>query len=496
MSQTLDTLDDIRAYFANNQTPYYFVSPTNFNLINMDKWVKNWTNINYIDCFDGQSPNVLVPSNIALEVFESVEQINHYLLRHPEVIARIQNDKMTLNANGRVMFLFFNDSLETLAAELGLSVQLPKHALVKDVDSKITTTQIGNAAGVMSVPNVLAKIDSYQTLLALAETHNLGTRWVIQSAYGDSGKTTYFIDNKDDYAAIAQEIESEAQVKVMKRINCIGTAIEACATKTGTFVGPLLSEMIGFDALTLYRGGWCGNELIPASFSDDVRADIHHKTEKLGNELYQRGYRGYFEVDYLIDKDDGQIYLGELNPRITGISALTNMSPFCQNTIPLFLFHLLEFSDIPLTLSPKDYNAQSLAEGATGTSSQMIFKYTAASLRKIVAAPMSGVYRLTTQDKLELVQASYQPIDSQQNPDLAYILRIMQPDDYAYEGGDLAIIFLNTAITEQQGHVLNSTAKRWISAVNNAFVMRDLSAEEQQLIARYSKPSSIKANAS
>ena len=495
MSKPLSSIADIRDYFANNDTPYYFVSPSNFNLINMDKWVKNWTNINYIDCFDGQSPNVLVPTNTAIEVFESVEQINHYLLRHPEVTARIQHDKQTLKKNGRVMFLFFNPELEALAAELGLTVQLPKHELVKNVDSKITTTQIGNAAGVLSVPNVLAKVDSYQTLLSLAQTHHLGSRWVIQSAYGDSGKTTYFIDNEADYHAVAKEIESEEAVKVMKRIASICTAIEACATKTGTFVAPLLSEMIGFEELTVYQGGWCGNELIQTSFSDAVRADIHAKTERLGNELYQRGYRGYFEVDYLIDQEDGQIYLGELNPRITGISALTNMSPFCQSTIPLFLLHLIEFADIPLSLSPKDYNAQSLALGAQGESSQMVFKYTANSLQKIAAAPVSGVYRLNAADELELVQASHQPVDSQQHPDLAYVLRIMNQDDYAYQGSDLAIAFLNIPITEHQGQRLNAQATRWVNAIHKAFVMRDLTPEEQQQIARYSKPSSIKASA-
>jgi hypothetical protein len=282
----------------------------------------------------------------------------------------------------------------------------------------------------------------------------------------------------------------------MKRIACIGTAIEACATKAGTFVAPLLSEMIGFEELTVYQGGWCGNELIQASFSDAIRADIHAKTERLGNELYQRGYRGYFEVDYLIDQEDDQIYLGELNPRITGISALTNMSPFCQSTIPLFLLHLIEFADIPLSLSPKDYNAQSLALGAQGESSQMIFKYTANPLRKIVTAPVSGVYRLNTADELELVQASYQPVDTQQQPDLAYVLRIMNQDDYAYHGGDLAIVFLNIPITEHQGQRLNTQATRWVNAIHNAFVMRELTQEEQQLVARYSKPSSIKASAS
>ena len=126
----------------------------------------------------------------------------------------------------------------------------------------------------------------------------------------------------------------------------------------------------------------------------------------------------------------------------------------------------------------------------------MIFKYTANPLRKIAAAPISGVYRLNAADELQLVQASHQPVDTQQDPDLAYVLRIMNQEDYAYHGGDLAIAFLNIPITEHQGQRLNAQATRWVKAIHNAFVMRDLTQEEQQQVARYSKPSSIKASAS
>ena len=42
--------------------------------------------------------------------------------------------------------------------------------------------------------------------------------------------------------------------------------MEACATKAGTIVGPLLTEIVGLKELTPYKGGWCGNEMLPGSF--------------------------------------------------------------------------------------------------------------------------------------------------------------------------------------------------------------------------------------
>lgn len=481
-------------YFKNNPTPYYFISASNFNLINLHEWVNHWLDINTIDCFDGQAHHTLLPSEPVHRVFENVEEINQYLLESPEVLARIEQDLAALAAkdNAKVIFLFFDQTLEKRCQSLGLDIILPPNQVVKAIDNKITTTQIGNQAGVESVPNVLAKVDGYQTLIQLAEQHQLGSRWVIQAAYGDSGKTTYFIDSEQDYQRYAEKIEAEDQVKVMKQIRCIGTAIEACATQQGTYVGPLLGELIGFDALTPYQGGWCGNELYQANFSAEQRAIIHQKTQQLGDALYSRDYRGYFEVDYLLDLDDGQIYLGEINPRITGISALTNMSPFCQKTMPLFLFHLLEYAGETIPFTPEQYNALSLSEGAAGVSSQMVLKSTHSELSVLESAPVSGVYRLDEAGQLQLVKASAMPTDKGENANQIYLLRIMNKGDYVYKGGDLAILFLNTQLTEAQGSQLNADAQRWIQATQQAFVRRALTEQEQSLVQRFTKPSSVK----
>jgi len=485
---------EVTSYFKNNKTPYYFISATNFNLMDVHQWVNAWCDINFIDCFDGEAKNMLVPSEHAHHIFENVEQINAYLLEHPEAIERIALDleRVGKGERAKVIFLFFNVELEGLCAEHGLDIILPPNALVQAIDNKITTTEIGNESGVLSVPNCLAQVDSYATLVALSKQHHLGNSWVVQAPYGDSGKTTFFIDSEEDYQQFADQIEQEDKVKIMKHIRCVGTAIEACATRQGTYVGPLLGEMIGFDALTPYKGGWCGNELYQSNFSEQQRKVTHKHTERLGDTLYKRGYRGYFEVDYLLDLDDGSIYLGEINPRITGISAMTNTSPFCQKTMPLFLLHLLEYTEDAIPFTPAAYNALSLKEGAAGTSSQMIIKSTDSSLLKLLSAPVSGVYQLTSSGQLQLIKASSEPTDKGDDPSQAYLLRIMNTDDYAYKGGDLAILFLNIQLTTEGGTQLNSDANQWIEAVHHAFETRALTDEEQTLVQRFNKPSSIK----
>ncbi|MEZ4932267.1 MAG: hypothetical protein R2788_09130 [Saprospiraceae bacterium] len=64
-------------------------------------------------------------------------------------------------------------------------------------------------------------------------SQKLGKELVIQTPFGDSGHTTFFISNEKDYEKYAAEIEKEKEVKIMKRINCRGSAIEACVTRHG-----------------------------------------------------------------------------------------------------------------------------------------------------------------------------------------------------------------------------------------------------------------------
>lgn len=473
----LKTLEDITAYWKTNTTPYYFVSPTPFNLLGMEHWVQNFHFISLMDTFDGRCPQLISPSHTATPVFNHLEEINAYLLGHKEIATLIK-------PQSKILFLFFNPELETLCNTLNLSICLPKFETVKKIDSKIFTTQLGNKAQVPSVPNVLAKVDNFKTLQTLARKHQLGDAWVVQTAYGDSGKTTFFIASEEDYKKHAKEIESETLVKIMKRIRCTSTAIEGCATRSGTFVGPLMSELIGIPDLTPYPGGWCGNDLSSPDLTLEIRQKAMALTQKLGDALYQEGYQGYFEVDYLLDLDTNMLYLGELNPRISGITAITNNSPFCQKNIPLFLFHLLEFSDIPFELDPTAYNQNSVFEGSL-PSSQMILKYTKKELNVIAEAPVSGVYTLNEKGKLHLKHPSSNRVEALEAND-CFLFRIMETGEYAYYGGDLAILFTNVPLIKATQ--LTPEASEWLQAFQALYQLRPLTQEEKDILERYQSP--------
>jgi biotin carboxylase len=366
----LEGMSEIRAFLRTNETPIYFVSPTAFNLLGIDRWVRNFHYVTYFDSFEGSHPNVFVPTDRHAPEFESIEDICNYLLRHPEVLSWTAAH----GPGGRVVFVMFDEETEALAARAGLRVAHPAARLRHRLDSKIVTTQLGNDAGVPSVPNVLGRAASYPELLALADRSGLGHDLVVQMPYGDSGKTTFFIRTGADWdKCAAKEPLAEQELKVMRRIDHRAIAVEAVLTRHGTLVGPLMNDITGHPELTPYRGGWAGNDY-PATLTSEQKQRARDLTGRLGARLAAEGYSGFFEVDFLVDTGTGDLYLGELNPRISGISSMTNVTAGAYADIPLFLFHLLEFMDVDYEVDVDELNERWLELAAIDVWAQLIMK--------------------------------------------------------------------------------------------------------------------------
>ncbi|MGH3101766.1 MAG: biotin carboxylase, partial [Thermoleophilia bacterium] len=195
-------ISEIRSYFRTNETPIYFISPTAFNLLGIDRWLRNFFYVNYFDSFEGNHPRVFVPKERPYREFESMEDICNYLLEHKEVIDRINSR----GGAGKAVFVMFDDETEEAAAAAGLEIAHPSAELRHRLDSKIVTTRLGNEAGVPSAPNTLGRATSYEELMALAEAAALGDDLVVQTPYGDSGKTTFFIDNETGWKRHSRDI--------------------------------------------------------------------------------------------------------------------------------------------------------------------------------------------------------------------------------------------------------------------------------------------------
>ena len=487
----LRTISDIRAFFHTYEVPTYFVSATPFNLQGMDEWVRDFTFINLIDCFDGRHPSVFVPPEKPHADFESIEQINNYLLRHEAVVDLIKSKAPRgRGSRGNVVFLFFDEETEEICKELNLKICFPSAKLRQRLDDKLMTTRVANEAGVLSVPNFLAKVSGYDHLSRLCRRHRLGDDVVIQTAYGDSGKTTFFISGEKDYRKYADEIEREKEVKVMKRVRCRGSALEACVTRHGTLVGPLMTELVGFKELTPYKGGWCGNEVVSDAFPQTTRDYTRRAAYKIGEALRKRRYKGYFELDFLTDLDTGDVYLGEMNPRITGASSMTNLAAFAHSDAPLFLFHLLEFAGVQFDLEVKALNERWSHPDVSDKWSQLVVKHTGSDVERITAAPASGVWELAPDGSIDFVreQTNRRTV---QRENRAFWLRIAGRGDWFYKGAELGILVTRGRLMTKNFR-LTKHAKEWIAGIRGQYGTGRSSAAQREEVSQRTEVAGFK----
>ncbi len=462
------TVSDIRAFFHRYETPTYFVSATPFNLQGMDEWVRDFTFINLIDCFDGRHPAVFVPPELPHEPFESIEQINNYLLRHPDVVDLIKRKAPGgRGSRGNVVFLFFDEETEEICRELNLKICFPSAKLRTRMDDKLVTTRIANNAGVKSVPNFMGAVNGWDHLRKQARRHRLGDQMVIQTAFGDSGQTTFFISSEKDYRKYADQIEAEKEVKVMKRVRCRGSALEACVTRHGTLVGPLMTELVGFKELTPYKGGWCGNEAVADAFPQKIRDFTRRSAFKIGEELRRRRYRGYFELDFLLDLDTDDVYLGEMNPRITGASSMTNLASFAHADAPLFLFHLLEYSSVPYELDVQALNERWSHPSNIDSWSQLVIKHTGEDIERIGQAPPSGVWELGDDGSVRFVREQIHR-RTVMRENRAFWLRIANEGDWFYKGAELGILVTPGRLMTRNFR-LTKRARQWIAGIRSEY---------------------------
>jgi hypothetical protein len=453
----LKNISEVRHFFRTNDVPILFFGATPFNLLGLDRWVRNFTYVTYYDAWDGAHPRVFTPSQKPYQEFESGEEINNWLLTNPEVRAHI--DSVTpRGVRPKVAMVFFNSETEDICKELGYDLILPAASLRQHLDSKIVTTRLGNEAGAPSVPNVLTRVDDWAGLRSVAEKAGLGDELVVQTPYGDSGKTTFFISSEADWKKHSADIVGE-EIKVMRRINNRPVAVEAVLTRCGTVVGPFMSELIGYKRLTPSRGGWCGNEMFPEVLTGESRRTATQLVRRLGDRLAKEGYRGFFEVDVLVDTDTGEVYLGELNPRISGASSITNVTAGAYADVPLFLFHILEYMNVDFDLDVDEINERWEELASADVWSQMVMKETDDIVQLLTATPQTGQYSLDSSGGLVFRRPALD-WHQLQNEREVFFLRIYGPGDYRWKGADLGVLVTKGRLQVDNGEGKSSLAIR------------------------------------
>ena len=167
---------------------------------------------------------------------------------------------------------------------------------------------------------------------------------------------------------------------------------------------------------------------------------------------------------FLIDTDNDEVYLGEINPRISGASPPTNLITAKYGGVPLMLFHLLEFSDVDYEIDIDSIQSRWTDYDAW---SQLIIKQTEDKIELITKAPQSGIWRINERDEIEFVR---QTIDWHNvgDEDEAYYMRVYGAGEYRYHGADMGVI-VSRGRMQTDDRELRDRAKSWASQIMAQF---------------------------
>jgi hypothetical protein len=190
-------------------------------------------------------------------------------------------------------------------------------------------------------------------------------------------------------------------------------------------------------------------------------------TQKLGDRLAGEGYRGFVEIDYLADVDTGELYLGEINPRISGVTSMTNVTAGAYADAPLFLFHLLEFLDVDYEIDVDDINRRWAQAASIDLWSQIILKDVGDEVEQLTGAPKTGIWRMGDGGGLEFARWGHD-WHSLHDESEAFFLRVLSPGDYRYPGADLGVLVARSRM-QTEDNELTHRAHEWIDGIHAQF---------------------------
>ncbi|MBS4728701.1 hypothetical protein MSM1_10280 [Mycobacterium sp. SM1] len=465
----LRRLSDVRAFFHTNLTPLYFISPTPFNLLGIDRWVRNFFYLTYFDSFEGEHSRVFVPRRRDRVDFGSMGEVCNHLLRDPETLEFVAGR----GPGGKACFVMLDEETQALARQAGLEVMHPPAELRHRLDSKIVMTRLADEAGVPSVPHAIGRAGSYDELRTLAQTAGLGGDLVVEAAYGNAGSGTFFIRGPGDWDQCAGALAGQQEIKVMKRIRNVEVCIEGTVTRHGTVIGPAMTSLVGYPELTPYPGAWCGNDIWREALPPDQTHAAREMVRKLGDVLSRQGYRGYFEVDLLHDLDSGELYLGEVNPRLSGASPMTNLTTEAYADMPLFLFHLLEYLDVDYQLDIDEINSRwERGYGEDEVWGQVIISETSPDVELFTATPRTGVWRIDDDGRVCFARSANDwatLIDGSE----AFYMRVAAPGELRCAGAQLGVLITRGRL-QSDDYQLTERCRRWVNGMKAKFASTPL----------------------
>ncbi|MBU0736203.1 MAG: ATP-grasp domain-containing protein, partial [Proteobacteria bacterium] len=244
----------------------------------------------------------------------------------------------------------------TLANPADLRLKLRERAFFQRMGAKIGLHQVPGAIW----PIEVIRERSYQEWAG-----SLGPEMVIQlpDIGQGGGRGTFFVRSAEGYHLLEERLRQGAwrdvrlqSVSVRKFIEGVPVSMAICITRHGILVSRLQKQLVDLPYCRDFMedGIFCGHVWDETAWPSAIQEGALKQAKRIGEYVSSLGYRGILGIDFIGDERGREIYPIEINPRLTGAFPMLSLLHLEKGIIPLEIFHMLEFLDLPYRIDVEE----------------------------------------------------------------------------------------------------------------------------------------------
>lgn len=262
--------------------------------------------------------------------------------------AREVINKLTNGQQFYLMTFYPSKVFAYQAAQYNCQLLMNDPKLTKSCEDKLTVEDLFETTDINRPQHIIGRIDeqAWEQLTQLLHTTGI----VIQTANSHTGEGTFVVTDQQYYNVLHQKLAG-ARLKFSALVPGSPWTVNVCITDNGHITQGLNYQITGIPELTPIPAATVGNDWGYAqNLSPIAIGSVRTLTAQVAQLLRDKGYRGVFGIDMIIDNAD-RACLIEINARQTANLPMQTYLEIIAEQTPLLLINLAQWLEL-ITQSP------------------------------------------------------------------------------------------------------------------------------------------------
>jgi hypothetical protein len=364
----LRNLNDVKAFFASLSGSFFGVGMTAFSRIIPAYFLNRYSIVCLkktrdipllrdkadIFCLEEKSGKAVCEKG-----FNSARLLDHPLVR--QFLERLPGPKYAL------LYQSYPE-LETWARQEGWKILANPAALRLQAAERAFFKKMAADLHLPLIPGAIHPIKVIHSCDYKDWAETLGPRFVVQlpDIVAGGGKGTFFVRSPLEYQRLRGRLIKNTwrgvtlhSVAIHRFLEGVSASMVLCLTRQGVLFSRLQKQLIDLPYLgdVSENGVFCGHVWGEAPWPLSVAEDARKQARRIAEYLAGLGYRGVLGIDFLINEKDQRVFPLEINPRFTGALPMLSLLFIKEAVIPMEVFHILEFLEVPYQVDVERLNA-------------------------------------------------------------------------------------------------------------------------------------------